>query len=108
MKSAEALCKNVSKDIRPQVVTLANAVLAMQQKIDKELEDYKDMPLVQILTTTQGEPALRANPALQEFRATVRDYAEALKNLRAILDEKTEPAEVTSLDSIRARLRVAK
>ena len=108
MKSAKALCKNVSKDIRPQVVTLANAVLAMQQKIDKELEDYKDMPLVQILTTTQGEPALRANPALQEFRATVRDYAEALKNLRAILDEKTEPAEVTSLDSIRARLRVAK
>ena len=108
MKSAKAICKNVAKDIKPQAITLAAAVLAMQEKIDENIPVYKELPIAQTLTTTQGEPALRANPALQEFRATVRDYAEALKNLRAILDEKTEPAEVTSLDSIRARLRVAK
>lgn len=108
MKSAKAICKNVSKDIKPQAITLASAVLAMQEKIDESIPMYKAMELAQQVTVGTGETMLRDNPAVKEFRATVRDYAEALKNLRAILDEKTERAEVTSLDNIRARLRVAK
>lgn len=108
MKSAKAICKHVSKDIRPQVETLANAVLAMQQKIDDEIPMYKEMPLAQQVTVGTGESMLRDNPAVKEFRATVRDYAAALNNLREILDEKAAPAEVTNLDNIRARLRVAK
>lgn len=107
-KSAKAICKNVNADIRPQAITLAKAVLAMQDKIEQQLTTYEGMPLAQVLTTTQGEKALKANPATQEFRATVRDYAAALNSLQDILEENRAPGEVTSLDAMRARFKVAK
>lgn len=108
MTQAEKICANVSKDIRPQAVTLANAVMAMQAKIDQQLPIYEQMPLAQTLTTTMGEKALKNNPVMQEFRATVRDYATALNNLQGILDQNKAPSDVTSLDELRARFKVAK
>ena len=107
MTQAEKICANVSADIKPQAVTLAKAVLAMQAKIDQQIPIYEQMPLAQQVTVGTGEKMLRQNPAVQEFRATVRDYAQALSNLEAILDDKAEPAEARSLDAIRAKFKVA-
>ena len=108
MTEADRLCKNVNKNIRPQVVTLANAVIAMQEKIDQQIPVYKQMPLAQQVTVGTGEKMLRANPAVQEFRATVRDYAAALNNLKNVLENSNEPAEVSSLNDLRAKFKVAK
>ena len=108
MTQAEKICANVSKDIRPQAVTLANAVIAMQAKIDQQIPIYEQMPLAQQVTVGTGEKMLRQNPAVQEFRATVRDYSQALSNLRAIIDNNKAPAEVSSLDDLRAKFKVAK
>ncbi len=108
MTQAEKICANVSKDIRPQAVTLANAVLAMQNKIDQQIPIYEQMPLAQQVTVGTGEKMLRANPAVQEFRATVRDYAQALGNLRTIIGDNSAPAEVSSLDELRSRFKMAK
>jgi hypothetical protein len=106
---AEKICKNVKPNIRPQAETLARAVLTLQKKIEDEIDGYQEMPLAQVLTTTQGEKALKANPAVQEFRATVRDYATALNNLNAILNKDAiADSEVSSLDSIRNKFKVAK
>lgn len=104
--TAKELCANVKPNIRPQAETLAEAVFALQAKIEQQLPLYVEMPLTQVLTTVQGEQAIKANPHMQEFRATVRDYAAALKNLQVILDENTATAEVSSLDSLRARFKV--
>ena len=106
MTQAEQICANVSADIKPQAITLANAVLAMQAKIDQQIPVYEQMPLAQQVKVGTGEKMLRANPAVQEFRATVRDYAAALKNLQEILDDNPTTAEVTNLDSLRARFKV--
>ena len=108
MTEAEKLCKNVNKNIRPQAVTLANAVLAMQNKIDQQIPVYEQMPLAQQVTVGTGEKILRANPAVQEFRATVRDYAAALNNLQNVLENSNEPAEVSSLNDLRSKFKVAK
>lgn len=108
MTETERLCKNVNKNIKPQVVTLANAVIAMQEKIDQQIPIYKQMPLAQQVTVGTGEKILRANPAVQEFRATVRDYAAALNNLQNVLDGSHEPAEVSNLNNLRAKFKVAK
>lgn len=105
---AEKMCANVSADIKPQAVTLANAVLAMQAKIDQQIPVYDQMPLAQMVKVGTGETMLRQNPAMQEFRATVRDYAAALNNLQSILEQKEASPEARSLDDIRARFRVAK
>lgn len=108
MTEAEKLCKNVNKNIRPQAVTLANAVLAMQNKIDQQIPIYEQMPLAQQVTVGTGEKMLRQNPATQEFRATVRDYAAALNNLKNVLENSNEPAEVSSLNDLRNKFKVAK
>jgi hypothetical protein len=108
MTQAEKICANVSADIKPQAMTLANAVLAMQNKIDQQIPVYEKMPLAQQVTVGTGEKMLRANPAVQEFRATVRDYSQALSNLRAVIDNNSTPAETSSLESIRNRFKVAK
>ena len=105
---AEQICQNVNGDIRAQAVTLTNAVLAMQEKIEQQIPIYKKMPLAQQVTVGTGEKMLRQNPAVQEFRATVRDYAQALDNLRTIIGDNSAPAEASSLDELRSRFKMAK
>lgn len=106
MTQAEKMCANVSADIKTQAVTLANAVLAMQRKIDQQIPVYDEMPLAQQVTVGTGETMLRQNPATQEFRATVRDYAAALSNLQDILTEHKAPASVSDLAELRKKFKV--
>lgn len=105
---AEQMCENVNPAIKSQAVTLTNAVLAMQEKIEQQIPIYKQMPLAQQVTVGTGEKMLRQNPAVQEFRATVRDYSQSLSNLREILENNREPAEVSSISDFRAKYKIAK
>lgn len=108
MNKAEKICANVNKDIKPQVETLAKAVLAMQAKIDQQIPIYEQMPLAQQVTVGTGEKMLRQNPAVQEFRATVRDYSQALNNLKAIVDHNEEPAEIDDIADVKKKFKLAK
>ena len=105
---AEELCSNVREDIKPQVVTLANAVLAIQAKIEKEIPKYGRMKLAQRVKVGTGEKIIRANPEIQEFRATVRDYASSLNSLQMILTENKAPTQVSDMDSLMKQFRIAK
>lgn len=106
MKQAKKICANVRQDIRPQVETLARAVLALQKKLEDTMPEYESMELSQILRTVQGEPAIKANPAMQEFRATVRDYATALKNLQDIVENNQTAEKASNLADFRNKLKV--
>ena len=108
MNKAEQICANVSTDIKPQAITLANAVLAMQNKIDQQIPIYEQMPLAQQVTVGTGEKMLRQNPAVQEFRATVRDYSQALNNLKAIVDHNEEPVEIDDIADVKKKFKLAK
>ena len=105
---AEQLCSNVREDIKPQVVTLANAVLAIQAKIEKEIPKYGRMKLAQRVKVGTGEKIIRANPEIQEFRATVRDYATSLNSLQMILTENKAPTQVSDMDSLMKKFKIAK
>lgn len=103
---AEQMCENVNPAIKSQAVTLTNAVLAMQEKIEQQIPIYKQMPLAQQVTVGTGEKMLRQNPATQEFRATVRDYASALNCLEDILDTQKPTTEVSTVDDLRKRFKI--
>lgn len=105
---AEEICAGVSASIKDQAITLANAVLAMQEKIDQQIPVYEKMPLAQQVTVGTGEKMLRQNPAVQEFRATVRDYAAALNNLQDILSEHKAPTQISEMSELRKKFKVAK
>ena len=98
--------ENVEPKLKSQAVTLANAVLTMQEKIEQQIPIYKRMPLAQQVTVGTGESMLRTNPATQEFRATVRDYASALNCLEDILDGKKAVPEKSTVDDIRKRFGI--
>jgi uncharacterized membrane protein YfhO len=102
---AEEICKGVNKSIRSQAITLANAVIAMQEKIEQQIPIYQQMPLAQTVQVGTGQKILRNNPATQEFRATVKDYAQALDNLQNILEENKTPATISSLENMRKGIR---
>ena len=80
MKQAEKMCESVSEELKPQAIVLAEAVLALQKKIKKQTPIYNRQPLAQEVTVGTGETILRANPIVQEYRATVREYAQALES----------------------------
>ena len=105
---AEQLCSNVREDIKPQVVTLANAVFAIQAKIEKEIPKYGRMTLAHRVKVGTGEKIIRANPEIQEFRATVRDYATSLNSLQMILTENKAPTQVSDMDSLMKKFKIAK
>ena len=107
MDGIEKLCERVDEDLKPQVVTLARAVAALQEKIEQQTDLYRRVPLSQLVTTMQGERVYKANPIVQEYRATVRDYATSLKNLQDMLENHSAPAEVSSLDALRKTFKIS-
>ena len=107
MDSIEKLCERVDEDLKPQVVTLARAVAALQDKLETQMDLYKRSPLGQVVTTMQGERVVKQNPIMQEYRATVRDYAASLKNLQDMLENHSAPAEVSSLDTLRKTFKIS-
>ena len=107
MDGIEKLCERVDENLRPQVVTLARAVAALQEKIEQQTDLYRRVPLSQLVTTMQGEQVYKANPIVQEYRATVRDYAASLKNLQDMLENHSAPAEVSSLDALRKTFKIS-
>ena len=101
---AELMCRNVDPRIRSQAIVLANAVITLQNKIIQQTAEYEKAPLVQKVIVGTGEEVLRNNPLVQEYRATVRDYAAAMKSLDEILNTKKGATEVNPLDALRNKI----
>ena len=102
-RKASLICADVDPQIKKQAVTLAKAVLTLEAKINEQLPIYNGQPLAQEVKKGDGNIILRENPAVKEFRATVRDYSAALKELKSIIEK--NPAlnirpEKTTLETI--------
>ena len=106
-RKTEEVCSRLAPELRKQAKELCKIEKAMRDKIDKILPEFKDMPVAQEATTTQGERVLKANPAIQETRALFRDYAAVVKSQRDLFDNVPQPAEISSLDSLRKKYKLA-
>ncbi len=92
---------------KDKIKTLEKAIIAMQAKIEESIPEFKAEPLAQRVTVGTGQEMMRQNPAVAEFRALVKDYAQAIRTYKDLMN--SEPAEVSSLDDLRAKLfKVAK
>ena len=77
-------------------MTLAKAIVALQEKIEQQIPIYEQMPMAQTVKVGTGEKILRQNPAAQEFRATVREYSQALQSFKALTGNE-EPKKRTEM-----------
>ena len=87
--------------------TLMMTILSMQKKLEDNEKRFLEEPLRVWVENANGIDVPKPNPFVQEYRALVRDFSAAIKAYKEITAE-TENAEVSSLDSIRARFKVAK
>ena len=107
-KEAETL-RDVDPRIKEQAAMVWKIEKAMRKKVKAIFPMFEEMPVAQAVTSTQGEEVLKSNPAMQEIRATFRDYCSIVKVQFSLLGDKAPAqAEVSQLDAIRARLKIAK
>lgn len=85
--------------------TLIESASAMQKKLLQSIPEYDSMPLAQEMTTTQGEKVWKNNPAMQEFRGTVRDFAAVVKLLKE-MEKSGDEIDTSSFENIRRRFKV--
>ena len=81
---------------------------AMREKVEQQLPIFEKMPPAQRMKTVQGETVYKNNPAIQEIRALFRDYCAIVKAQQDIYGEKPTPAEITTINTLRAKLKIAK
>lgn len=103
---AEKMCKGISPALRPQALTLAESILTLQKKIEQQSPTYETEPFVQLVTVGTGETIMRNNPFVQEFRATVREYASTLKAFKELVDAKGKSTESSPLDNLKSRYNI--
>lgn len=87
--------------------TLMRAILSLQKKLEDNEARFQQEPLRVWVENSSGAEVPKPNPFVQEYRAMVRDFAAAIKAYKDITGEQ-ESAQVSSLENIRARFKVAK
>lgn len=83
------------------------AILSLQKKLADNEELFLAAPLSIEVQMNDGRCVPRSNPDVQEYRAMIRDFAAAIKAYKEITGEK-DSAQVSSLESIRSKFKVAK
>ena len=107
-KEAETL-KDIDPRMKDQAVMVWKIERAMRKKVKELFPIFESMPPAQSVTSTQGEEVLKSNPAMAEIRATFRDYCTIVKAQMSFIGDKAPAAaEVSQLDTIRAKLKIAK
>ena len=87
--------------------TLMMTILSLKKKLEDNEKRFQDEPLMVWVETGDGRDVPRANPFVQEYRAMVRDFAAAIKAYKDITGGKGT-AQISSLESIRSKFKVAK
>lgn len=87
--------------------TLMKAILSLQKKLEDNADQFQREPLRVWVENSNGVEVPKPNPFVQEYRAMVRDFAAAIKAYTEITGKKDE-TQVSSLESLRSRFKVAK
>lgn len=104
-KEAETL-RDVDPRIKEQAAMVWKIEKAMRKKVKAIFPMFEEMPVAQAVTSTQGEEVLKSNPAMQEIRATFRDYCSIVKVQLSLIGDKQAPVELSQIDSIRQKLKI--
>ena len=83
------------------------AILSLQKKLEDNADQFQREPLRVWVENSNGIEVPKPNPFVQEYRAMVRDFSAAIKAYKEITGEK-DSAQVSSLESIRSKFKVAK
>ena len=107
-QAEKKMLENIDPNMKDQAATVCRIEKAMRAKVKELIPIYKERPAAQSVTSTQGEQVLKGNPAMQEIRATFRDYCSIVKVQQDFLANRASTVEVTPISAIRNKLKIAK
>lgn len=107
-RTEKAMVEGIDQNMREQAAMVCKIEKVFRGKVRQVIPLFKDAELTQSVTNTQGERVLKSNPEIQEFRAMCRDYCMIVKVQQDILANKAAPVEVTSINALRSKLKIAK
>lgn len=107
-RAEKAMVEGIDPTMRDQAVTVCKIEKAMRSKVKTLIPVFKESEATQLVTNTQGEKVLKSNPAMQEIRATFRDYCTIVKVQQDILANRAAPVQVANVSAIRQKLKIAK
>ena len=102
------ICKNINSPLKPQIETLASVVISLQKTLEDNYDEFLEQPLSISVTVGTGELVNRSNPLVQEYRAVFKDYINAVKQLKEIIDDVGVEEELNALASAKERFKIAK
>lgn len=105
--AAKDICKNVDPRIKPQVITLYKQVKFLEKKLKETEPAMKEATIVIPYDNGGGQTGIRENPVFPAYVKVLAAYEKALSELREYIGEE-KAAEVSQLDTLRAKLRIAK
>lgn len=93
------------KEYKDTPETLLSAILAMQDKLIEQEAEFLSAALMIAVEASDGHIIPRANPLVQEYRALVKDFSNAIKAYKEIVG--SENAEASAkLTDLRAKFKV--
>jgi len=104
---AKKVCKDVDERIRPQSEVLAKQVQNISKKLRAEGAKMAGEDLIIEYDNGGGQSGIRENPYYVAYEKLLNCYTKNLMALKELIGEQAA-GEVTSLDDIRARFKVAK
>ncbi len=98
----------LAPEIQEQAVTVCKIERCMRKKVKEMIKAFASTPAAQEVMNCQGDKVLKPNPEIQEIRTLFKDYCAVVKIQKEILGTKSTPAEVTSINALRQKLKIAK
>lgn len=99
--------KNVDERIRPQTEVLVKQLQNVSKKLKTEGAKMADQDLIVEYDNGGGQKGIRENPYYQAYFRMLAEYRKTLRDVKDLIGEQQQ-AEISSLDDIRSRFKVAK
>ena len=101
------ILKESSSPLKSELETLCDVIELLGNKLKDNYDRYKEEELSVTILKRDGQFVYRQNPFVQEYRATLRDYHQALSKLQDLIkDGNNNKADIHSLDEIRERFNI--
>lgn len=107
-KTDREAIQGLDERLQDQAAMVWKIEKVLREKVKAIFAEFKDADVKQAVTSTQGEKVLKANPAIAEMRALMRDYVAVVKVQADVIGSKPQEANISQIDAIRERLRIVK
>lgn len=102
----KTMLENNASPMKSQIETLCDVLELLEKKLKDNYEKYASAELAMTVVKQDGNVIERSSPFCQEYRATMRDYEQGLRQLQILLQDKITEEQVGTLNDLRSKFKI--